>query len=82
MRAVVGLLLQQADEIFFGCGHGRTLAPANCEFQRRWLLPHAGNVSETTENVATPPAWGWWCLRLAATGVESFGAQPWQRARP
>lgn len=27
-RAIVGLLLQQADEIFFGCGHGRTLAPA------------------------------------------------------
>ena len=27
-RAIVGLLLQQADEVFFGCGHGRTLAPA------------------------------------------------------
>jgi hypothetical protein len=28
MGAVVGLLLQQADEVFFGCGHERTLAPA------------------------------------------------------
>ena len=27
-RAVVGLLLQQADEVLFGCGHARTLAPA------------------------------------------------------
>jgi hypothetical protein len=29
VRAVVRLLEQQADEIFFGCGHGRTLAPAD-----------------------------------------------------
>jgi len=29
MRAVVGLLLQQADEVIFGCGHERTLALAD-----------------------------------------------------
>ena len=29
MRAVVGLQLQQADEVFFGCDHERTLAPAD-----------------------------------------------------
>jgi hypothetical protein len=33
MRAVVGLLLQQADEVFFGCGHEQTLAPAGAESQ-------------------------------------------------
>ena len=32
-RAIVGLLLQQADEVFFGCGHERTLAPAEAKFQ-------------------------------------------------
>jgi hypothetical protein len=30
---VVGLLLQQADEVLFGSGHERTLAPAEAKFQ-------------------------------------------------
>ena len=60
MRAVVGLLLQQADEIFFGSGHGRTLAPADCKFQRLRLPVHGGNVSETSANATAPlvPAFG------------------------
>jgi len=33
MRAVVGLLIQQADEVLFRCGHERTLAPAEAKFQ-------------------------------------------------
>ena len=50
MRTVVGLLLQQADEVFFGCGHERTLAPANGKFQSCRDLAHHGNVLETHAN--------------------------------
>lgn len=76
MRAVVGLLLQQADETFFGRGHSRTLAPADCKFRRRRLLAHGGNVSKMSENAATPAAWHCWHPDFATTAVESFGAQP------
>jgi hypothetical protein len=47
MRAVVGLLLQQADEVFFGCGHERTLAPADDKYQSRRDRAHRGNLAET-----------------------------------
>jgi organic hydroperoxide reductase OsmC/OhrA len=53
MRAVVGLLLQQADEVFFGCGHERTLAPADGKHQSRRDLAHRGNLAETRSIAAS-----------------------------
>jgi hypothetical protein len=50
MRAVVGLLLQQADKVFFGCGHERTLAPADGKFQSCRDLAHHGNVLKKHAN--------------------------------
>jgi len=58
MRAVVGLLLQQADEVFFGCGHARTLAPADGEYQSRRDLAHCGNVAETHAIAPKGERWG------------------------
>ena len=46
-RAVVGLLLQQADEVLFGCGHEQTLAPAEAKFQSSRDLAHRVNVVRT-----------------------------------
>ena len=61
MRAVVGLLLQQADEVFFGCGHEQTLAPTNGKFQSCRDLAHRGNVAETHANSTNPTGRGSWC---------------------
>jgi hypothetical protein len=53
VRAVVGLLLQQADEVFFGCGHERTLAPGYGKHQSRRNLAHRENLAEARKIAAT-----------------------------
>ena len=52
-RAVVGLLLQQADEVLFGCGHEQTLAPAAAKFQSSREPAHCANVVRMHENQST-----------------------------
>jgi hypothetical protein len=42
---VVGLLLQQADEVLFGCGDERTLAAAEAKFQSNRDPAHCAYVA-------------------------------------
>jgi hypothetical protein len=51
-RAVVGLLLQQADEVLFRRGHARTLAPAADKFQSNRDRAYCENVAEAHENLS------------------------------
>lgn len=58
-RAVVGLLLQQADEVLFGCSHEQTLAPAAAKFQSNRDQAHRENVVRTNENLSTQMTGAW-----------------------
>ena len=51
-RAVVGLLLQQADEVLSGRGHERTLAPAAAKLQSNRDPAHRAIVAYAQANAA------------------------------